>query len=198
MRHQEIIFKDIVMKIQHDDIKKIEIPPLHDYAFRFYEAGDMETWAMITHAAGEFETKAAALAYFRKIFLLDTQALSQRMVFLMDDKQVSIGTGCAWFFQDQPLLHYIAVKPSHQGQGLGRALAALTTRLFLDLHPHQDPFLKTQTTSYKAVKLYHSLGYHMIKANSYYGKQNDFDGAIAVLSEILDGETVAGLIKNAQ
>ncbi len=198
MRHQEIAFKDIVMKIHYDDIKNIEIPVLNNYVFRFYETGDMETWATITHAAGEFESKETALTYFKERFLLDVSALSQRMVFLVDDKQVSVGTGCAWYFQGQPLLHYLAVKPSHQGQGLGRALAMKTTRLFLDLHPHQDPFLKTQTTSYKAVKLYHSLGYHMIKASSYYGKLNDFDGAIAVLNKILDHETIAGLIKNAQ
>ena len=55
------------------------VPASNNYIIQPYQSGDASEWARIETAVGEFDTEAAALAYFEKDFLPYESQLPQRM-----------------------------------------------------------------------------------------------------------------------
>lgn len=156
-------------------IRKPNAAPLPEYHlpegyhFVFYQPGDEHDWGEIETSVGEFETTTDALNYFQRSFAPFPEELPQRMLFVENAEGKKVATFTAWRNDDsrQPRLHWLAVLPSQQGQGLAKALVIRVTQLLTELHPNEELYLTTQTWSHPAVKLYQKLGYEILADENY-------------------------------
>lgn len=149
------------------------------FQLKEYQPGDEASWCAVEYAVGEFDTLAEAAAYFAKTFAPYPEELSRRMVFITDKTGEIVATCTAWWGKkDEPLLHWLAVHPSAQKNGLATFLAVEITRRLATLHPGEDLFLHTQTWSYPAIFLYEKLGYQLLPGTK------DFEKGQALLAQL--------------
>ena len=165
MLDKSVPYKHIIMEIEHQDLLAIPEPSLPEgFSFCFFNKGMEQDWARIETSVLEFETEDEALDYFQRDYLPFEKQLEQRCLFIKDKEGVPVATATAWFsdsqFGYQASLHWVAVHPSYQGLGLGKALIQKANRLFVDTDEGQNVILHTQTWSHKAVRGYLNLGYH--------------------------------------
>ncbi|HEY4537682.1 MAG TPA: GNAT family N-acetyltransferase [Erysipelothrix sp.] len=149
----------IELFMKSNDLSNTEIYRLpRGYHFTYYLKGYETYWADIESSVGEFSSKEKALKHFHEEFKDQTQALTKRCLFLVDQDRQFIGTTMAWF-NDEGVgrLHWVAIKPEFQGQDLGKALVSKAVDVLGKYH--QEAYLTTQTTSYKAINLYLELGF---------------------------------------
>ena len=223
MLDKTIPYHHIIMR---RDAGVVELPVLPEgYTVRTYMDGDEAHWARIETSVLEFETEAQALERYAQKYLLDKAALRERCFFVVDAEGVPVATATAWFervagenvdagvahesdekLERAAVLHWVAVCPSHQGLGLGRAVVSAALRAFEWLEPKQNVWLHTQTWSHTAVRLYHSLGFRMQKAGSFMQKReagwlavpNEYTAAVEVLRGVMDAELLVNLTTAAQ
>ena len=140
--------------------------PLYDLpaglSYRMFQEGDDAVWAEIATSAGEFASDDLAGQQFRKEFENHQQELYNRCIFVDTEEGKSIGTATAWFGDFLPektagRLHWVAVRENYQGRGIGKPLVSRALQLLSTFH--QRAYLTTQTTSYKAVKIYLDFGF---------------------------------------
>lgn len=144
--------------------KLVEHPerPLPDcYSIRSYQPGDDRSWAEIETRAGEFTTIDRGMSIFNREFGAHPDWLSSRMFFLVHKRDGPIGTASGWvgecFGRPMGRLHWVAIVPEHQGNGLARTLVSRALdRLRQD---GAEAYLTTQTASWRAVAMYRSFGF---------------------------------------
>lgn len=212
MLDRSIPYYNILMKISPTQRDAVPPPKLPEgYTFSFFEQGNEEDWARIEASVLEFDSQEAAKDYFVRDYMPHRELLKERCLFVRDPQGIPVATATAWFAVSvlgyQPSLHWVGVTPSSQGLGLGKKIIQEATRLFCRTDPALDVFLHTQTWSYKAVKIYHQLGYRMLRqqqvavmSNGAAGTQiapNEFEQALSVLEGVLDQETVSALRERA-
>lgn len=150
-----------------------------EYQLVFYEQGDERAWCEIETAVGEFAELSEAADYFRKTFAPFPEELRQRMAFVSDHSGKKVATCTAWWSKENgPLLHWLAVKPEAQHQGIAGFLAAIITEHLEELYPGQPVILHTQTWSHPAIRLYEKLGYQLVPGTK------DFEKGVAVLQQL--------------
>jgi GNAT superfamily N-acetyltransferase len=136
------------------------------YGFVFFRAGDEKHWAEIEASVLEFKNAQEAEKYFGEGYLPHIAELEKRCVFIENDKGEKVATSMAWWdyigAKRYPWLHWVAVKPDEQGKGLGKAIVSKATRLLLEIEGDNDFYLKTQTWSHRAVRIYEKLGWEMV------------------------------------
>jgi GNAT superfamily N-acetyltransferase len=197
MLDKSIPYKNILMRIDHKDLLKITEPVLPEgYHFRFFGEGDEIHWARIETSVLEFDSESAAMAYFVRDYLPYLDELKRRCIFIINPDGLPVATTTAWFADRkagyQASIHWVSVCPDQQGRGLGRAVVQKALAIFPILDPREDAWLHTQTWSHVAVRLYHSLGFDMVKTSQFMttGKtplqQNDFAEAMEVLKNVYD------------
>ena len=146
-----------------DDIPSYPLPA--GYSIKLYtsDSGDDQRWAEIATAAGEFRSVQEALDRFRKDFLAtpDRDLLSERLFFLVTSTGQYIGHAMAWSAEldgeKQGGLHWVAIIPEYQGKKLAKPL--VTTVLKKIAEYFDKCSLQSQTTSWRAINLYHDLGF---------------------------------------
>jgi len=152
---------DLVMvKDNLTSLSRYDLPA--GFFYRMFQEGDDAIWAEIETSAGEFASDDLAIQHFRKEFGKFHQELYNRCVFVDTEDGESIGTATAWFGDLLPgktagRLHWIAIKEKYQGRGIGKPLVSRAIQLLSAFH--ERAYLTTQTTSYKAVKLYLDFGF---------------------------------------
>lgn len=218
MLQKSVPFKSIYMKVNADDIKKIDDPTLPEgFIYRFYQEGDQENWAKLETLVAEFDEIEAARARFESEFLpsgdryqaLDTlftienDALSQRQVFIEAPNGEVVATATAWmankFGEYQPILHWVSVHPEYQGLQLGKSVVAKAMTLFNELEPGKDVMLHTQTWSYPAIVLYHKLGFYLCKTETLRKDDNDFNNGLEeVLKTVIKEPIFSKLMAEAR
>ena len=92
----------------------------------------------------------------------DLQAASERCFLIVDDTDRAVGTLSAWYRndyrgKDYGLIHWVAIRPSHQGLGLGKA--GLSFALNQLARWHDRALLGTQTKRLPAIALYLNFGF---------------------------------------
>ncbi len=212
MLDKSIPYKNIIMKMPWETAARIAPPPLPDgFCFRFFQDGAEKDWARIETSVLEFPGEAEAGHYYAKTFLPYREQLKQRCLFVVNPQGLAIATATAWYSESrlgrQAALHWVSTCPHYQGKGLGRAIVCKALSLFPILEPQLDVFLHTQTWSYPAILLYHSLGFAMTRREVFAdirlpGQEevlmpNDFDEAIAVLSKVLQPHQIDMLAESA-
>jgi ribosomal protein S18 acetylase RimI-like enzyme len=83
------------------------------------------------------------------------------MLFLESAQDGPIGTTSAWYGdlngQAMGRIHWVAIAPEFHGRGLSKPLVGAAMKI-LARH-HEDAFLTTQTSSWRAVGLYLQFGF---------------------------------------
>ncbi len=152
----------IRLTMVNDKLKAFPSVSLPD-GFRFtrYNPGDEIWWAKVEAAAGEFDSVESALRRFEEEFGPYKDQLQERCVFLEHETAGIIGTATAWYgnFRDEIIgrLHWVAIHPDFQGKKLARPLIKEAMNILARYH--RKSYLTTQTTSFKAIKIYLDLGF---------------------------------------
>jgi len=211
MLDKTIEYKNIIMRAEWDKVLNVTPPSLPaGYSFRFFAADDLDHWARIEASVDEFESADKARDYFAQVYLPDMDNLAQRLIFALDPTGLPIATANSWYAESdlgrQATLHWVAVCPEHQGKGIGKAIVQQAMLNFQQLENNRPVWLHTQTWSHVAVRLYHSLGFNMMKtaplanANSRSGvtiKKPEYADAITIFKTIMDADFVDRLISTA-
>ena len=142
---------------------------------RLYRPGDEMHWARIETSVGEFDTEEQALAYFSREFAPYPELLMQRMCFVCTPEGLPVATCTAWEKHGGNLVHWVATVPACQRRGLARLAVTHALQLF----PVGDILLHTQTWSHAAVRLYHALGFCLVR-------DEDTEKALAVLKTVYE------------
>jgi GNAT superfamily N-acetyltransferase len=99
---------------------------------------------------------------FRHQFGDDLPATRWRTFFVVDDHGVAVATISSWYNrtykgEDYGQIHWVAVRRSHWGQGLGKAMLAYALEQMAQWHDRA--YLGTQTKRLPAIKLYLNFGF---------------------------------------
>lgn len=169
MQERELEHIPVVM-VREDltNLPSFPLPP--GYRLRYFRCGEAPLWAEIEVSVGEFPALEQALAHFEKEFGPFPDEMEKRCLFLEDAAGRALGTTTAWFHnpswpaahphfagKDYGRLHWVAIRPEHQGRKLAKPLVAAALRRLADFHARA--YLTTQTTSARAVHLYLDLGF---------------------------------------
>lgn len=132
------------------------------YTFRNYQEGDKQCWAEIETAAGEFTDPEKGIKQFELEFEPHLEEVKSRLIILEDNQGRGIGTAMSWFDDnffrpDYGRVHWVGIIPEFQGKGLAKPLMSECMRRIRERH--KKCYLTTQTTSYKAVKIYLDFGF---------------------------------------
>ncbi len=155
--------KYIPLTMIRSDTENIPLFDLPEgYSIRNFKKGDQHTWAEIETAAGEFKTTDEALQRFNEEFGPYIKEFEQRSLFLVNMQGNCIGTGTAWYnnnFKGERYgrVHWAGIYLEYQGKNLAKPLVSAVMNV-LKQH-HTILYLTTQTTSYKAVKIYLDFGF---------------------------------------
>jgi GNAT superfamily N-acetyltransferase len=189
MLDKTIPYYDVLML--RDAGKPLPMRPLPEgYRFEPFRPGDETDWAEIETSVGEFDDVENALSYFRQEYLPMAKELERRCFFAVTADGRKVGTLTVWWnytgLRRDPWIHWVAVKPSSQGCGLGKALVAEGLRLGLEIEGDRAFYLHTQTWSYKAIGIYFWAGFVRTAEKGLSGYANDdCDKASDVLNGVL-------------
>ena len=169
-------------------------------SLRRYLPGDEYAWARMECAVGDFNSEEEALGYFEQRYLHDKEELARRMTLAIDADGRAVGSCMAWYNDDAQnpcaVFHWLVVDPAYQGRGIARALCTETLNLFAKLN-ESPVYLHTQPWSYKAVRLYDSVGFKMVKGKTPLRCENQYEQAMATLDMLLTQEECSRLRRNA-
>ena len=168
---------------------KMVLPSLEDFpefemsdgfAFRNYLPGDCDTWVEIYSAAEKLQKITPDL--FAREFYGNDEELAKRMFFIYKEEKV-VGTSTAWYDDEgndpnRGRVHWVAIHPDFQGQGLAKPLLSETLRRLRELG-HTSSYLHTSTGRTPAICLYLKYGFipepeneEQTKAWRGWGKEN--------------------------
>ncbi len=169
MDSNETSLPDVDVWMIHADLNQIpsyELPA--GYSFRFYCDGDLEKWVKIQNAADELFTATAET--FKQSLKGPADYLAHRIMFLVNQKGEDIGTITAW--ETEKLtgnllgqVHWVAIVPEAQGQGLAKPMMTAVCRKLLELG-HSKAFLSTNTRRIPALNLYLGMGFKPFKVGA--------------------------------
>jgi GNAT superfamily N-acetyltransferase len=131
------------------------------YAIEWYHAGCEEWWYEIQLRSDELTRVTRDL--FWQYFGQARAELARRQCYLMDQRHQPIGTATAWFDPDYHgecwgRLHWVAILPQHQGQGLAKPLLSVVCERLRQFHPARS-FLRTAPQRLAAIHLYLEFGF---------------------------------------
>lgn len=184
MLDKSVPYYDIPMhRLAGMPIPKYCLP--HEFIFSHFSPGDDLAWAEIEASVDEFPSSEAALTYFRKEYLTCPEEVKRRTIFIQAPNGEKVATFTIWWnYTDQlrvPSVHWVAVKPQFQGQGLGKAVVFKGMELSIAVEGDRDIYLHTQTWSHRAVAVYHQAGFRFITSGSFGGYKNDLQLALPIL-----------------
>ncbi len=212
MLDKSIPYKHVIMRLNNNNYT--EEPSLPEgFSFRFFRKGDEHHWARLETSVLEFDNENAAYEYFARDYLIRLDELEKRCVFIVNSNGTSVATAMAWYSNSslgyQASLHWVSVDPDYQGLGLGKAIVVKVLNLFAEFEPEERIWLHTQTWSSVAIRLYHSLGFNMLKSESTAVEiggdtpgpvisKNDYEEALDVLKDVFDDKFLAKLIETSE
>jgi len=157
------------------------------FSYSGYTEGAELDWAAIETSAGEFPTTVEALEHFAKEFSPFARLLPQRMLFIQNNQAERVATITNWWKQSASgrvaALHWVAVKDSYQGLGLGKALVAESLRRLVELEGACEVCLSTQTWSHRAVNIYLRAGFEFMTGGTLNGAENTTRKALQIMTE---------------
>jgi len=126
-----------------------------------YEDGMEEDWVRIHLVADKFNTIDRAL--FDREFKDYRSELRERQIYIANENNTAIGTATAWSSDDEDkkdygIVHWVAVDPSYQGQGLGKVLVSTVCQILLQMG-YNKAMLMTDKERPVAINLYKKFGF---------------------------------------
>jgi GNAT superfamily N-acetyltransferase len=157
-----IVKRNISVHMIRDSLDDIPDYPLPSgYSAHWHQPGNGGLWVDVQSRAEGYLEITAKL--FVEQFGSDPRPLAERQCFLCDARGRAIGTATAWFDDDycgQPYgqLHWVAIVPEAQGQGLAKPLLSIVLTRMADLG-HTRCYLGTSTARIPAINLYRKFGF---------------------------------------
>ena len=187
MVNRSIVYCNVLMRCDAPPTALPQrLPP--GYVFAPYAPGREAGWAALEAEIGDFDTQQEALAYFRRTYLPHGDKLQRRAIFALDAQGAVVGSCLAWRDRRQDgevaSLHWLVVSPRHEGQGIGRALTERALTLYR-AWGELPVYLLTQPWSYPAIRLYASLGFTLLKSDTFADYVNEYDRAVEALRPLL-------------
>ena len=197
---KSIPYKSIIMRC--DSINRNAFSEAEEcFSIVKYKPGMKSVWIEIQKAAGQFEgySDADIADYFEKTFLYDSSEIDERCFFLKDNvEEACIGTCCANKGKRiVPVLHWLAVVPTHRNRGCARMLITYVLKYFEQKYGNQAVYLHTQPESYQAIKLYNDFGFNITQEDSYGHAVNEYEDAMEILKEVMNSEAYKRLKNTA-
>lgn len=144
-----------------EDMEGIPEHPLRPgYSFRCFREGDEDLWVSVQGDADRLQTIGRAT--FDGQFGHDLPAMLDRTFFVIAPNGDAAGAISAWY-GDEPRgnawgrIHWVAVRPSHQNLGLGKAM--MTRAMKRLAQSHDRCYLTTATARVAAIKVYLDFGF---------------------------------------
>jgi ribosomal protein S18 acetylase RimI-like enzyme len=153
--------KHLLMVREHmREIPQVQLP--EGYTMRGMRIEDIGVWTDIERDAEEYFTVRDSL--FMDQFGDDLPSIGHRCFILRDPRGLGVGTISAWYNrdfrgQDWGRIHWVALRRSHQGRGLGKAM--LTHAMNVLAKHHDRAYLDTDTRRVAAVALYRKYGFRV-------------------------------------
>ncbi len=143
-----------------NNLPNYSLPP--PFSMRDFTPGDEDVWAAIEFAATEFKSMEKAREHFDLEFGDYQDELCNRCRFLVAGNGRAIGTATAWRNPSYRgnlygRLHWVAIHPDFQGRGLSKPLVGAAMQRLREFH--NRAYLTSQTTSWKAIKVYLDFGF---------------------------------------
>ena len=131
------------------------------YRLDWYQTGDARAWTHIHEEAEKLLVVTPEL--YRREFGRDESLLARRQCFIRDGTGEAVGTASAWvpeaaFDASWGRVHWVAMAPQCQGQGLAKPLMTDVLRRLRELG-HLRAYLTTSTTRIPALRLYKLFGF---------------------------------------
>jgi GNAT superfamily N-acetyltransferase len=143
------------------DLGGIPQAPFPDgFSIRPLQTDEGSLWTDIVLEAEEWLDLSRDL--FDREFGHDLAAVPQRCFLIVDAEDHAVGTVSAWYRRDYRgldygLIHWVAIRPAWQGQGLGKAGLAFALHRLAQWH--ERALLGTQTRRLPAIALYLNWGF---------------------------------------
>ena len=162
MGNVDIVERNIGVELVRDDLDEI---PQFDYpaghSIRWYVRNDEALWISIWKASEKYLEIDEKV--FKSEFGSDSEYLGDRQFYLIDTTGQAIGTSTAWFDGDKSnrdtgRVHWVAVIPEKQGNGLSKPIMTITCRRLRDLG-YRNAILGTSTGRISAINLYLGFGF---------------------------------------
>lgn len=159
----DIVRRNTKVLMKRDHFRGLPDYPLPTgYGSKWYEPGDEQAWYDIHRKAEKYAEISPGL--HDQVFGTDAEVLGTRQCFLLNANHRPIATATAWYeadFLGAPWgrLHWVAVIPRYQGQGLSKPLLTIVLTRMAELG-HQHVFLRTSTARIPAIRLYQTFGFH--------------------------------------
>ena len=198
-------YKNIIMRAEKERFFGLEQPKLPEsFCFRLFCPGDESQWARLEWSVGEFPSQEEALHYFCGQYLPESDLLTQRCWFIWDEqKNQAAATATAWFDkigkdERTASLHWVSTDPAYQGKRLGKAITVRALQTLAEKERGKYIYLHTQTWSHKAVALYLSLGFRLVKKGGLAQYENDYPAYLPILREKLRPADWEGLTRGME
>jgi len=201
MIDESVEYKEIVMVL--DANKAMSTPQASlpkGFSFRLFNGEeDISHWCRIEASVEEFASEADALKHFKHEFSSRIEDLTKRCIFILNEDGLPIATSMGWLStaEIKSRLHWIAVCPQYQGLGLGKSVSQKAINICANLLPNQPIWLSTQTTSHRAVLMYHKFGFNMLKSKMQLKERSSYiehyDKAIEILASVYRPEDIKSL-----
>ena len=156
----------VMHKTDANNYPKYELPD--GYRFEFYKDGDAEKWSEIQTAVGSFGSVEVGTEVFLRDFV-NGQVLDarERVLFVVAPDGEYIGTAALWdgdeYGKRYQRLHWVAVKDTHAGKGIAKAMLTRLFDLYNELGYCGFIYLTTGTRNYPAVKIYEKFGFELYR-----------------------------------
>jgi len=131
------------------------------FYFRNYEFQDEENWFRIYKASDNYNKVYSTT--FKEYFGAKAQKLEKRQIYICNSDGLAVATATAWYDKDFSgqswgRVHWVAVHPDYQGQGLANCLLSEVLKR-LKQCGHEKAYLRTYTMRLKAIRLYLNFGF---------------------------------------
>jgi ribosomal protein S18 acetylase RimI-like enzyme len=157
--------QDLCVTMIHEELNSVpEYNLSPKYCIKWYVLGDEEIWTSIQRASDLHNTIDKTL-FFRE-FPKVSFDLKERQCFIYDRFQRVVGTATAWEeirspFSGFGLVHWMAVLPEFQHQGIGKMLMGVICRKLIFLG-YKQACLRTSTLRPNAIALYKRFGFKIV------------------------------------
>ena len=135
------------------------------YTLRYFLPGDELHWQAIHDLADPYNQDRPDL--FRNQFGSNQHLLAWRQIYMLNAVEQPVATVTAWFDEQRihgpywGQLHWLAIVPGEQGQGLGDTMVTACLQTLRGLG-HREAFLNTDSRRLPAVNLYLKYGFRPV------------------------------------
>ena len=188
MLDRTIPFYNTIMKCSDYRRRNVELPD--GFSIVSYRDGYEKEWAKLEYAIGDFGSAAEAEEYFTGKYLRDP-GLFPNILFALNREHGIVGSCIAWQdlkgINSVSSLHWLVVDERYRRIGLGRALSMAVMNIYAE-HGALPVYIHTQPWSWKAILLYHSLGFRLQKTDTFSHYENEYGKAMTELRKIMSEE----------